>query len=97
MLALDGQDLATQHELLKAAGAELVYSEKQSGAKTDRAALARCMRSLEPGDTIVVTKLDRGPDQLGTYSILWPSSAKLGGALGPWAILGPIQQRLTGG
>jgi DNA invertase Pin-like site-specific DNA recombinase len=47
-VSTDGQDLATQHELLKAAGAEPVYS--------DRAALTRCMRSLEPGDTIVVTK-----------------------------------------
>jgi DNA invertase Pin-like site-specific DNA recombinase len=27
----DGQDLATQHELLKEAGAVLIYSEKQSG------------------------------------------------------------------
>jgi DNA invertase Pin-like site-specific DNA recombinase len=37
-VSTDGQDLTTQHELLKAAGAELVYSEKQSGIKTDRAA-----------------------------------------------------------
>jgi DNA invertase Pin-like site-specific DNA recombinase len=58
-VSTDVQDLATQHELLKAAGAELVFSEKQSGIKTDRAALARCMASLEPGDTAVVTKLDR--------------------------------------
>jgi hypothetical protein len=58
-VSTDGQDLATQHELLKVAGAELVYSEKQSVVKTDRAALARCMRSLEPGDTVIVTKLDR--------------------------------------
>ena len=42
-VSTDGQDRATQHELLKAAGAELVYSEKQSGMKTDRAALARFM------------------------------------------------------
>ena len=42
-VSTDGQDLATQHELLKAAGAELVDSEKRSGIKTDRAALARCM------------------------------------------------------
>ena len=42
-VSTDGQDLATQHELLKAAGAELVFSEKQSGIKTDRAALARCL------------------------------------------------------
>ena len=37
----------------------LVFSEKQSGIKTDRAALARCMASLEPGDVVLVTKLDR--------------------------------------
>ena len=32
---------------------------KQSGVKSDRAALACCMRSLEPGDTVLITKLDR--------------------------------------
>ena len=52
-VSTDGQDLATQHELLKAAGAMLVYSEK------DRATLARCLASLEPGDVVLVTKLDR--------------------------------------
>jgi DNA invertase Pin-like site-specific DNA recombinase len=36
-----------------------VFSEKQSGAKTDRAALARCVATLEAGDTVLVTKLDR--------------------------------------
>ena len=45
--------------MLKAAGAMLVYSEKQSGIKTDRATLARCLASLEPGDVVLVTKLDR--------------------------------------
>ena len=58
-VSTDGQDLATQHELLKEAGATQVFSEKQSGVKTDRAALARCLGSLSPGDTVVVTKLDR--------------------------------------
>ena len=68
-VSTDGQDLVTQHELLKAAGAELVYSEKQSGIKTDRAALARLMTSLEPGDTVLVTQvrsagpLNAGPTQ----------------------------------
>jgi DNA invertase Pin-like site-specific DNA recombinase len=64
-VSTDGQDLATQHELLKAAGAELVYSEKQSGTKTDRAAVARCLASLEPGDTVLVTKLEAGPLNVG--------------------------------
>jgi DNA invertase Pin-like site-specific DNA recombinase len=32
-VSTDGQDLATQHELLKAAGAELVYSESNQASK----------------------------------------------------------------
>ena len=56
-VSTDGHDLATQHELLKAAAAELVYSEKQSGIKTDSAALARlCLASLEPGDVVLVNE-----------------------------------------
>ena len=38
-------------------GSEQVFAEKQSGIKTDRAALARCLRSLAPGDVLLVTKL----------------------------------------
>ena len=56
-VSTDGQTLEAQHEALRAAGATIIYSEKQSGVKTDRAALARCLASLEPGDTVVVTKL----------------------------------------
>jgi hypothetical protein len=33
-VSADGQELATQYELLKEAGATLVFSEKQSGIKT---------------------------------------------------------------
>ena len=36
-----------------------VFAEKQSGAKNERAALVRCIASLEAGDTLLVTKLDR--------------------------------------
>jgi len=69
-VSTDGQDLATQHELLRHAGALQVFSGKQSGAKTDRAALARCLASLEPGDVVLVTKqagslssINSGPPQ----------------------------------
>jgi DNA invertase Pin-like site-specific DNA recombinase len=58
-VSTDGQSLDAQHHALSAAGAGRVFSEKQSGAKTDRAALARCLGSLEAGDTLLVTKLDR--------------------------------------
>jgi DNA invertase Pin-like site-specific DNA recombinase len=36
-----------------------VFAEKQSGAKSERAALVRYIASLEAGDTLLVTKLDR--------------------------------------
>jgi DNA invertase Pin-like site-specific DNA recombinase len=58
-VSTDGQTLDTQDAALRAAGAERVFSEKLSGIKTDRAALARCVASLEAGDVILVTKLDR--------------------------------------
>src|SRR5258708_33370259 len=35
------------------------FKEKVSGAKTDRPELAKVIRRLEPGDVLVVTRLDR--------------------------------------
>jgi DNA invertase Pin-like site-specific DNA recombinase len=54
-----GQDLPAQNAELMAAGCAKVFKEKQSGAKTDRAELAKVVRRLEPGDVLVVTRLDR--------------------------------------
>ena len=83
------QDLATQHELLKGAGTTLVFSEKQSGIKTERAALARCLASLEPGDTVVVTKLDRlarsTRDLLNTLATIGDAGASFKSLGDPWA------------
>src|SRR6476619_2913056 len=53
------QDLAGQLAELKAAGCELVYREKVSGAASDRKELARLVRKLERGDTVIVMRLDR--------------------------------------
>jgi DNA invertase Pin-like site-specific DNA recombinase len=36
-----------------------VFKEKASGAKTDRPELAKAIGRLEPGDVLVVTRLDR--------------------------------------
>ncbi len=58
-VSTDGQTLDAQHAALQAAGCEKVYAEKVSGAKTDRAALAKAIAALGPGDTLIVTKLDR--------------------------------------
>ena len=58
-VSTDGQTLDAQHAALIAAGAEKVYSEKISGAVTDRKALARAIDALGRGDTLIVTRLDR--------------------------------------
>ena len=42
-----------------AAGCAKVYREKASGAKSDRAELAKVIGRLQPGDVLVVTRLDR--------------------------------------
>ena len=55
-----GQDYTAQVEALKAAGCERIFSEKASGKSTDgRPEFAKLLKVLLPGDTVVVTKLDR--------------------------------------
>ena len=58
-VSTDGQTLDAQQIALKTSGAERVFSEKVSGAKTNRAALARALGTLGPGDVLLVTRLDR--------------------------------------
>jgi len=58
-VSTNSQDLAGQEAELGAAGCAKVYREKVSGSKTDRAELAKLIRRLEPGDLLVVTRLDR--------------------------------------
>jgi DNA invertase Pin-like site-specific DNA recombinase len=58
-VSTNGQDPTAQEAELMAAGAAKVFKEKVSGAKTDRAELAKVMRRLEPGDVLLVTRLDR--------------------------------------
>jgi len=53
------QDLAGQITGLQAAGCGNIFKEKSSGARTDRPELAKAIRRLEPGDVLVVIRLDR--------------------------------------
>jgi DNA invertase Pin-like site-specific DNA recombinase len=55
----DGQTLDAQLTSLKAAGAEKIFAEKVSGAKTDRKQLAKAIAALDAGDVLLVTRLDR--------------------------------------
>jgi DNA invertase Pin-like site-specific DNA recombinase len=58
-VSTDGQTVAAQVGALSAAGAGKVFSETASGAKTDRAQLAKLLRTVRAGDVLVVTRLDR--------------------------------------
>ena len=54
------QDYTAQVEALKAAGCERIFSEKAAGKSTNgRPEFAKLLKALLPGDTVVVTKLDR--------------------------------------
>src|SRR6476660_9986990 len=88
-VSTDGQSLEAQHEALRAAGAEQIFAEKISGAKRDRPALERCLGSLEPGDTVLVTKLDRlarsTRDLLNTLATIGEAGASFKSLADPWA------------
>jgi len=58
-VSTDGQTLDAQLASLRAAGAEKVYSQKVSGARSDRAQLAKAIAALSSGDVLLVTRLDR--------------------------------------
>ena len=58
-VSTDGQTLDAQVAVLTAAGAAPVFRETASGAKTDRRELAKALRALDAGDTLLVTRLDR--------------------------------------
>jgi DNA invertase Pin-like site-specific DNA recombinase len=53
------QSLEGQHQALKTAGADKVFSEKMSGARSDRPQHAKMLRTLQPEDVVIVAKLDR--------------------------------------
>ena len=58
-VSTDGQTLDAQIAELKAAGATRIFSEKRSGARTDRPQLRKALAALGKGDTLVVSRLDR--------------------------------------
>ena len=58
-VSTDGQSVDAQVKQLKAAGAEKVYRETASGARTDRAQLRLALAQLTKGDVLTVTRLDR--------------------------------------
>ena len=58
-VSTDGQTLDAQVATLVAAGAERIFKETASGAKTDRRELAKAVKALGADDVLLVTRLDR--------------------------------------
>jgi DNA invertase Pin-like site-specific DNA recombinase len=60
------QDLTLQKDALKAAGCEVIRSEKVSGATTaGRAELSNLLEFIRRGDSLVVTRVDRLARSIG--------------------------------
>ncbi|MBA4076750.1 MAG: recombinase [Cyanobacteria bacterium PR.023] len=53
------QDSRLQLEALHQAGCDKIYEEKVSGVNTERPVLEQSLKSLQPGDTLVVWRMDR--------------------------------------
>ena len=57
--AKDGNSLEVQEAALKVAGAQKIYSDAFTGTKSHRPELDKLLEVIQPGDTLIVTKLDR--------------------------------------
>ena len=53
------QDLQLQLDALNKSGCVKVFEDKASGARSKRPGLDACIAALQPGDTLVVWRLDR--------------------------------------
>jgi DNA invertase Pin-like site-specific DNA recombinase len=88
-VSTDGQTLASQEAELIAAGCAKVFAEKVSGAKADRHELAKVLKRLGPGDTLIVTRLDRlarsTKDLLNILDSVSKAGAKFRSISDPWA------------
>ncbi len=58
-VSTDDQNPDLQLAALRAAGCKKIYTDKATGANVKRPELAKCLKALASGDTLVVWKLDR--------------------------------------
>lgn len=57
--ARDGNGLEAQIEQLKKEGAETIFADTFTGTTTTRPEFDKLIATIKPGDTLIVTKLDR--------------------------------------
>lgn len=58
-VSTDEQNTDAQRRALSAAGCELIFEDKASGASKDRPQLARAIARVKAGDTLVIVRIDR--------------------------------------
>jgi DNA invertase Pin-like site-specific DNA recombinase len=58
-VSTEEQNPAMQLAALKKAGCAKLFKDEVTGAHVKRPALTRCLNTLQPGDTLIVWKLDR--------------------------------------
>src|SRR6202043_1158046 len=58
-VSTEDQNPAMQLAALKKAGCKTVFKDEVTGAHVNRPALARCLKKLETGDTLIVWRLGR--------------------------------------
>lgn len=75
------QDLNGQLDLLKEEGCDKIYSEKITGTKSDRPEFKKLLETIQSGDTLVVSKLDRfarsTQDALNTIKLLFEKGVRI--------------------
>jgi DNA invertase Pin-like site-specific DNA recombinase len=88
-VSTDGQSVDGQVKQLRAAGAEKIFRETASGARTDRAGLRQVFGRLGKGDVLMVTRLDRlarsTRDLLNTLAAVAGREAGFRSLGDPWA------------
>jgi DNA invertase Pin-like site-specific DNA recombinase len=84
-----GQSVTAQVAALTQAGADKVFRETASGAKTDRAQLQKLLERLDEGDVLLVTRLDRlarsTRDLLNTLAVIAEKKAGFRSLADTWA------------
>ncbi|MEI8395378.1 MAG: recombinase family protein [Rhodospirillaceae bacterium] len=76
------QDTAVQVAALRAAGCEVIREEQASGTSTaGRAELATVLEFLRPGDTLVITRIDRLARSIGDLQTIVRTIRDKGAAL----------------
>ena len=61
----DGNSLEAQEKILREHGAEQIFMDSFTGTKLERPEFSKLLDLLEPGDTLIVCKLDRFARSVG--------------------------------